>query len=139
MSDSILLTVKNALGLDPENTPFDITITMYINSALSNLEQLGVGPSGGFMIADQKPTWGDFLGDDKRLNNVKTYVILSVKLMFDPPPSGFAITAMEKIIAEQAWRINVTRETTHWTSPNPPPTGVNDNPLKDPVIDGGIG
>lgn len=139
MSDSILFTVKSALGLDPENTPFDIDVIMHINSVFANLQQLGIGPSNGFMIMDGKPTWEEFLGQDNTLNSVKSFVFLKVRLLFDPPATGPAIAAMQDLAKEFEWRINVARETKQWTSPMPPPTGVSDNPLKDPVIDGGVG
>lgn len=120
--NSILDTTKKVLGLDSEYTAFDQDIMLHINSVLPTLYQLGIGPDDGFMIEDKTPTWTDYLGTDKNLNSVKSYVYLKVKLLFDPPQTSFAIAAMEKQIEELEWRINVHREeVAHpWVSPQTP-------------------
>lgn len=110
MTESILGSTKKVLGILPDYTAFDIDIIMHINSALSVLHQLGVGPEAGFMIEDDSATWGQFLGIDPAFNLVKTYVYLKVRLIFDPPPTSFAIAAAERQIAEHEFRINVVRE-----------------------------
>jgi hypothetical protein len=38
---------------------------------------------------------------------VKSYIFLKVKLVFDPPPTGFATAAVERQIQELEYRINV--------------------------------
>src|SRR5690348_398765 len=90
---------------------------MHINTAFSMLNQLGVGPEAGFAIEDAVPTWDTFLGDDLRLNAVKTYVYLRVRLLFDPPSTSFVIEAINKQITELEWRLNVQREGGSWTDP----------------------
>lgn len=119
MSDSILTSTKKILGLESDYTAFDPDIIMHINAALSTLTQLGVGPEAGFMIEDATATWADFLGTDPRLNPAKQYVYLRVRMVFDPPQSGYAVTAMEDQIKEHEWRLNVHMEHTLWTDPNP--------------------
>ena len=37
---------------------------------------------------------------------VNTYMYQKVRLIFDPPASSAAVTAMEKSISEFEWRIN---------------------------------
>ena len=108
--DSILDSTKKILGLDPEYDVFDVDIISHINSAFFTLNQLGVGPSEGFMIVDDAATWSEYLGGQINLNAVKTYVYLRVRLLFDPPQTSFAISAMEKQIQELEWRLNVHRE-----------------------------
>lgn len=110
MTDSILLSVKEQLGLGADYSPFDAEIKTYINTVLSTLTQLGIGPVDGFYISAGTETWSDFMGSDKKLNQVQTYVYLRVKILFDPPATSFAITAIEKQIEEFGWRINVVRE-----------------------------
>jgi hypothetical protein len=117
---SILSSTKKSLNLAEDYTAFDDDIIMHINSAFSTLWQLGVGPVGGFMIEDKEPTWDAFLGSDPRLNHVKSYVFLRVKLLFDPPQSGYATSAIKEQIKELEWRLNVQREDTQWVDPNPP-------------------
>lgn len=108
--DSILDSVKQVLGLEPSYTAFDQDVIMHINSAFSTLEQLGIGPPGGFSIVDDTAVWEDFIGVDNRYNAVKSYVYLRVRLLFDPPSMSFVIAAMEKQIQELEWRLNVARE-----------------------------
>jgi len=119
VNDSILTSTKKALGLDEGYEAFDPDIIMHINSALSRLNQLGIGPELGFMIEDKEALWDTFLGSDPRLNNVKTYVYLRVRLLFDPPQTGFHTQAMQEQIKELEWLINAQREDEHWVNPVP--------------------
>lgn len=119
---SILETVKKVLGIPLSHEEFDPEIILHINSVLSTLNQNGVGPDNGFEIEDNAATWESFLGTDPRLNNVKTYTALKVRLVFDPPTTSFAIEAMERIVKELETRIYLSREaekwpTTAWTTP----------------------
>ena len=110
MSESILDSTKKILGIDADYTAFDMDIILHINSALATLNQLGVGPEEGFFIEDSSAEWGDLLGDDPRLNQVKSYIYLKVRVVFDPPASSFVLTALNEQIKEHEWRINVVRE-----------------------------
>jgi hypothetical protein len=105
---SILTSTKKILGLAETYTAFDTDVLIYINGVLSTLTQLGVGPLEGFMIEDATPTWETYLGDDPRLNAVKTYVYLRVRLLFDPPQSSFLLQALDEQIKEHEWRLNAT-------------------------------
>jgi len=111
---SILQDVKKMLGLAADYSPFDAEILLHTNSALSKLDQLGVGPAGGMSISDEQATWAAIIGDDHRLNMVKTFVGLTVKLAFDPPQIGHVLTAMKEQIAEQEWRLSCTIENDRW-------------------------
>jgi hypothetical protein len=102
---SILTSVKKALGLDESYEAFDPDILMHINSVFSNLNQIGVGPETGFQIEDKDATWDDLLDGDPRLNNVKSWVYSKVRLMFDPPATSFAISAIQEVIKEFEYRI----------------------------------
>jgi hypothetical protein len=119
MSDSILTSTKKILGLTEDYTAFDQDILIHINSAFSTLHQLGIGPVEGFMIEDKADTWDSFLGADPRLNSVKQYVYLKVRMVFDPPTSGYAVDAMQEQIKEHEWRLNVVREGDDWVDPIP--------------------
>lgn len=112
MADSVLDSVKTALGLPLGDTSFDAELTLHINSVFSDLNQLGVGPLEGFSIGDKTSTWDEFIGTDTRMNNVKTYMYLRVKMLFDPPITSFALDAMDKQIQKLEWRINVAIEDT---------------------------
>ena len=106
MTDRILESVKKVLGIAPEYLVFDQDIVMHINSAFSVLHQLGVGTDEPFMIEDETATWTEFLGTERGVNSVKSYVYLRVRLLFDPPATSFALGAMEKQIEELGWRIS---------------------------------
>jgi len=111
MSTSILVSTKKALGITEEYEVFDSDILMHINTAFSTLTQLGLGPAEGFSIEDADTTWAAVLGDDVRLNNVKSYVYLKVRLLFDPPATSYLLQAMQDQIRELEWRINVQVDT----------------------------
>lgn len=110
MSDSILTTIKKPLGLDENYVVFDPDVIMLINTAFSTLHSLGIGPIDGFEITDETTTWDQFIGTDKTLNSVKTYIYLQVRLVFDPPTTSYLKDSIEKRIAELEWRLNVQRE-----------------------------
>jgi len=110
MTDSILLSTKKILGIDADYTAFDIDIITHINSAFSTLTELGIGPVNGFMILDELTTWDQFLQYDARMNAVKTYVYLRVRLLFDPPMTSYLITSLDEQRKELEWRLNVIRE-----------------------------
>jgi len=108
--DSILTSVKKMLGIEEEYTHFDSDVTLHINSVMLYLNQLGVGPETGFMITDSTETWNDLLLDRLDLIAAKTCIFLKVKLIFDPPSSGFVVDAIERQIKELEWRLNVQAE-----------------------------
>lgn len=111
MSDSILTTTKKLLGVGENDNSFDIDIIMHINMAFATLNQLGAGPIAGANITGASETWASIFGADPRLANIRSYVYLKTRMMFDPPSSGFLTTAIEKMILELEWRINVQAET----------------------------
>jgi hypothetical protein len=119
MEQSILTSTKKILGIAEDYTVFDLDIITHINSAFSTLTQLGVGPAVGFMINDATEEWSDFIVEDFQYNSVKSYVFLKVRQLFDPPQTSYLISAMEKQIQELEWRLNVHREETGWTDPDP--------------------
>lgn len=107
MNESILITIKKLLGISNDYNHFDIDIIIAINSVFNILNQLGVGPSTGFSISDDSAKWSDFIGSNQKLEMVKTYVYLKVRLLFDPPSSGTHIESINRQISELEWRLNV--------------------------------
>ena len=110
--ESILTSIKKLLGITEEYDQFDPDIIMHINSVFMILTQLGVGPTEGFSIEDDTAVWTDFIQDVKKLESVKTYIYLKVKLAFDPPLSSAVIESMNRLINELEWRLNVAAEST---------------------------
>jgi hypothetical protein len=128
MTDSILTSTKKNLGIEASYTAFDEDIKLHINSVFSTLHQLGIGPVDGFAIVNDTAVWSDFLDGDLRLNSVKTYVYLRVRMIFDPPTTGYHVAAVQKQIEELEWRLNVVREGDVWPF---------SEDLDDGVLDGG--
>ena len=112
--DSILDSTKKALGIAPDYDVFDPEIIMHINSVFSTLHQLGIGPEAGFEIEDAEVTWDQYLGNDRLLNSVRTYMYLKVKTVFDPPSTSFALNAMKEQIQEHEWRLTVYHDGKVW-------------------------
>lgn len=108
--DSILTSVKKMLGITEECKDFDPDIIMHINTVLMILTQLGVGPEEGFFIEDDSSYWDDFVKDLTKLEAIKTYVYMKVRLMFDPPTSSSAMEATNRIVDELEWRLNIAGE-----------------------------
>lgn len=108
--DSILTSIKKMLGITEDYTHFDIDIVIHINSVFSVLTQLGVGPPEGFSIQDKTTVWNEYISDYSKLELVKSYMYLKVRLLFDPPASSAAIEAINKQISEFEWRLNVAAE-----------------------------
>ena len=111
--DSILTSVKKVLGVPSYYDHFDRDILLHLNTVMSILNQLGVGPEEGFIVEDESTTWSDLFDGDIDTNKmmyVESYVCLRVRLLFDPPTSSGAIDAMERQMRELEWRITVTRD-----------------------------
>lgn len=109
--DSILTSVKKLLGIPADYDVFDADIIMHINSVFLVLAQLGVGPKTPFFIEGADEVWTDFTPDINKINLVKSYMYLKVRLLFDPPSTGVLHEAMERQISEFEWRLNVEAET----------------------------
>ena len=107
--NSILNTVKKILGVGLD-TAFDTDIVTHINSVFLTLNQIGVGPTNVFSIKSKAEVWSDFIGDAVDLEAVKSYIYLSVRILFDPPTSSAVLDAMTRQIAVMEFRLMVQEE-----------------------------
>lgn len=107
--DSILITIKKMLGLDAEYNVFDPEIIVYINTAINVLEQLGIGVDG-YTVTSAEDTWEEFLTDISKLEGVKTYIYIRVRMLFDPPANSTLSKTLEDTARELEWRLNVKAE-----------------------------
>ena len=103
MEESILTSIKKLIGIEEDYDHFDTDIIIHINTAFANLRRLGVGPSKGFSIRDKSAGWYDFTNNDIKLESVKTYVYIKVKLIFDPPTNSFVMESMKNTASELEW------------------------------------
>lgn len=104
--NSILLSIKKLLGMEGDYDCFDTDVIIHVNTALAILSQLGVGRDS-FYITGVTEKWEDFTDYHHKIEFMKTFVYLKVKLIFDPPASSTAVKAMEEAAKELEWRINV--------------------------------
>ena len=110
--ESILTSVKKLLGIGDDYDHFDADIIMHINSVLAILNQLGVGTED-YRISGKEETWEAFIGSNPaRLTDVRSYVYLKVRLLFDPPSSSAALDSMNRLANEFEWRLNMAAELT---------------------------
>jgi len=111
LEEKILSSIKKLLGLNDGVTVFDTDIVIHINTVFANLAQMGVGPRNaegkniGFKISSGNEVWGDFTSNDILIENVKTYVYIKVKMVFDPPTSSALIDAYNAQAKELEWRL----------------------------------
>ena len=106
--DSILQTVKDAIGPSASYDVFDNSLIMHINTVFGILKQMGVGPQDEtFKITGPKEEWYDFFEEGENLEMVRTYVCLKVRMIFDPPQSSALAEAFNRQISECEWRLNV--------------------------------
>lgn len=104
--ESILTSVKKLLQIGEEYEHYDPDIIIHINTFLTRLYQVGVGKPG-FFITDKTATWDEFLIDEAKFQQAKTYVYLRVRMLFDPPQSSTATEAIKENIRELEWLLFV--------------------------------
>lgn len=103
--NSILTSIKKMLGIEEDYEHFDQELIMHINGVFTTLTQLGVGLPAAYSIVDKTNTWDEFI-EPVKIEAVKSYVYMRVRLIFDPP-IGTVIDSYEKQIKELEWRLNV--------------------------------
>lgn len=107
--DSILNSIKDAVGVEETETAFDAQLLMHTNSVFFTLYQLGIGPKTPFRIEDDSSTWSDFDAiEDVEL--VRSYVELKVRLLFDPPATATMYDAFDKQCKELEWRLTIVSD-----------------------------
>ena len=109
-TDSILLSIKELLGINSDDIAFDTEIAAHINSTFIELQQMGIGPENGFIISSETETWNQFTNDTLILSAIRTYIYLKVKLVFDPPASASAIESFKNLIDRFEWRLTLSAE-----------------------------
>lgn len=111
MEESILISIKELLGVSENDDSFDTDIIIHINSVFMFLKRMGVGPTNGFRITGPGDIWSDFIENDcEDFECVKTYVYLKTRLVFDPPASSTTLQTMKELINELEWSLNIVAE-----------------------------
>lgn len=111
--ESILTSVKQQLGIVEEYEHFDPQIIRDTNAVFMILRQMGVGPTDAFVIKDKNSTWTEFMpeADLEKIEAIKSYVGLRVRLLFDPPASSTVTETINRLITELEWRLYTAAET----------------------------
>lgn len=109
MEDNILKSTKKILSIPPDYDAFDHDIRVGINSALSSLSQLGVGPIGP-RLDEGGGSWQALALSPNMLGLVEAYIYLKTRKFFDPPATSFHIEAVNEQISELEFRISVLRD-----------------------------
>lgn len=104
MDESILNTIKDLLGISEDDSSFDTDVLIHINTYLHRLYELGYGTEP-FEIAGEEEIWTDLLKSTKDFSMVKTFLYLSVKIIFDPPASSIVMECYKDEIKKLEWRI----------------------------------
>lgn len=111
LTDSILTDIKKSLsGIPEDDIDFDQDILLQINSALSVLNQLGIGPDTGLFISDSSITWDQFTDDVIIQGLARQFVLCSVKIGFDPPSSSFVLNSLQEQRKELSFRLTVEHD-----------------------------
>lgn len=112
LTNSILEDVRIGVGLTKYTSDFDTELLMYINTAISVLNQNGVG--NFITVTDTSTTWADLqdvtqVKGNMYFNIVPTFITMSTKVIFDPPPPS-AVEYHSKSIEQMIWRLQVAYE-----------------------------
>lgn len=108
MSNSILLSVKEQCNIAPTDTAFDAVLIADINAVLMSVRQIGFKYDTPFIVTGQNETWTDLLGQNVyNLEDIKLYVGLKTRLIFDPPTIASVTEALNNIIKELEFRISI--------------------------------
>jgi hypothetical protein len=118
LTNSVLVDIRKSVGLSPETSDFDTDLLMHINSSIGTLNQNGVG--NDLLITDDTSTWGDLQKSTQMEHNnyfkmVPLFIMLSTKLLFDPPPPS-SVQYHQTAIDQLLWRLKVAYEEPYTTT-----------------------
>ena len=102
---SILQSTKKKIGPSADYDAFDHDILVSINSTFATLfDVCGFGGDKPVRIYGPEERWDQII-EDQRLEWIKDYVFMKVKVAFDPPSNSTLLENYNKQIAELEWRI----------------------------------
>ena len=104
---SILRDIKSSLGIDPDVNEYDIDILMHLNSTLAVLYQVSGTNSGSVPhITDDTVEWDALIDPSGQTAMIKSYIYVSIRILFDPPTTSFTINALKDQKKEYEWRLS---------------------------------
>ena len=104
---SILKSVRSAVGLNAEDSSFDLELLMHINGSIMILQQNGIGMP--IHVEDEETVWEYFKNPmqadaNAMLSASKAFIFIKTKILFDPPPPS-TIKYMAEAADEYLWRL----------------------------------
>lgn len=95
------------ITLDSGVTAYDDELIGHINTVLMDLNQMGVGPEGGFALVDGSETWDQVIPDNIKYPGIKDYVKIKSRILFDPEAfTPNAMNSANERLKEIEWRLN---------------------------------
>lgn len=109
--DSVLETLRKALGLEEDDSSFDTEILIYVNGGIADLNQAGVGNE--VYVSDESTKWSELVVNESGSVSMKLvgaailYIFLKVKTTFDPPQVNTQ-NVMVEAMNQAIWRLAVS-------------------------------
>lgn len=111
ITNYVMSDVRKFLNLGDDSNVFDGEIIPFVMSAIGKLAQNGVGQPS---IIDSETTWVDVITPEVIVNQqvfalFPVYVMLSVKIFFDPPPPS-TLPYYQSLLDDNLWRLRLAYE-----------------------------
>lgn len=108
ITNYVMSDVRKFLNLGDDSNAFDGEIIPLVTSAIGKLSQNGVGSP---KFVDSETTWVEVITPDMITNPdvfamFPLYVMLSVKILFDPPPPS-TIPYYQSMMDDNLWRLRI--------------------------------
>lgn len=112
INNSILRDIRTAVGFTADTIDYDTDLLIHINGTIAKLNQNGVG--NFLVVSNEDQKWIDLqdplqIEGNKYFTLVPIFIMLSTKLLFDPPPPS-TIQTYQSNIDQSLWRLKVAYE-----------------------------
>jgi hypothetical protein len=112
LDNSILIDIRESVGLAPTNSDFDKEIIPHINAAIGKLNQNGIGMY--LVVTGDEQKWSDLkdpnqVEGNKYFSSIPLFIMVSTKILFDPPPPS-SVSYHATNVSESLWRLKIAYE-----------------------------
>lgn len=101
---SLLEDVREFCDIETGSSVFDVSLCICINTALAILSDNGIDNPPA--VKDTTSQWTDIIPVGKYFEDVKSYVCIKAKLLFDPPANSNIFNALSATADEALWRVS---------------------------------
>lgn len=104
--ENIFQDIKKSLDVNTEDDAFDDELMLLLSTTFGIVAQLGAHESTSFKFS-KDTTWDDYFNITNPHGDfelVKAYVLLKVRLAFDPPTAS-TLQFIKEYVKELEWRI----------------------------------